>query len=277
MPDSWWHKREFSLMLKAEVIQVTLGEQIRKQRKQKGMSQEKLAELVGVSRQAVTKWEAGQTAPSTQNLFQLAQILGVTVEELVSPQGEKPPQGQPLNQPCLLAELRQRKNWLAALAIAAGYLMIYLLGRILGGSLEQSSLLGWLFSVDVRQLSYLYGWLLKRNLFWISMGISVIPALWGKYRFSGTTLLAFALGLLLGECLGENPASAPYGHGHYGWAIWGGIFLLSIPMGIILEKLFSQGLDFKSRKLWMWCGAFLAGAAAVLLLILLNMPELQGS
>ena len=53
---------------------MSLGEQIREQRIKKGMSQEKLAEQIGVSRQAVAKWESGQSAPNTENLFKLAQI-----------------------------------------------------------------------------------------------------------------------------------------------------------------------------------------------------------
>ena len=47
------------------------------------MSQEKLAELVGVSRQAVTKWETDQSAPSTEKLFKLAEIFGTSVDLLI--------------------------------------------------------------------------------------------------------------------------------------------------------------------------------------------------
>ena len=49
---------------------MSLGERIKEQRKACDMSQEKVAELVGVSRQAVTKWEAERSAPSTENLFE---------------------------------------------------------------------------------------------------------------------------------------------------------------------------------------------------------------
>ena len=42
---------------------MTLEEQIRNYRKQAGMSQEKMAELIGVSRQAITKWENGTGTP----------------------------------------------------------------------------------------------------------------------------------------------------------------------------------------------------------------------
>ena len=56
---------------------MALSDRIKNCRQSAGLSQEKMAELVGVSRQAVTKWETGQTSPSTENLFRLAEILGV--------------------------------------------------------------------------------------------------------------------------------------------------------------------------------------------------------
>ena len=62
---------------------MALGERIRDCRQNAGMSQEKVAELVGVSRQAVTKWEVNQSAPNTENLFKLAEIFGTTVDMLL--------------------------------------------------------------------------------------------------------------------------------------------------------------------------------------------------
>lgn len=62
---------------------MTLGERIRTCRQQAGMSQEKVAELVGISRQSVTKWETNRSAPSTENLFKLAEIFGTTVDLLL--------------------------------------------------------------------------------------------------------------------------------------------------------------------------------------------------
>lgn len=47
-------------------------------------SQEKLAELVGVSRQAVAKWEAGEALPDLGNLVALANIFGTRIDELVN-------------------------------------------------------------------------------------------------------------------------------------------------------------------------------------------------
>lgn len=62
---------------------MALGERIKTCRQNAGMSQEKVAELLGVSRQAVTKWEANQSAPNTENLFKLAEIFGTTVDMLL--------------------------------------------------------------------------------------------------------------------------------------------------------------------------------------------------
>jgi len=62
---------------------VALGDKIKEYRTGNGMSQEKVAELVGVSRQAVTKWEVGQTAPGTENLFKLAEIFNIRVDDLL--------------------------------------------------------------------------------------------------------------------------------------------------------------------------------------------------
>lgn len=61
---------------------MSIAKRISEIRKQSGISQEKLAELVGVSRQAVTKWESGKANPDTENLLRLAEIFGVPVDEL---------------------------------------------------------------------------------------------------------------------------------------------------------------------------------------------------
>ena len=67
---------------------MALGENIREQRKNAGMSQEKVAELLQISRQAVAKWEANKSAPSTENLIKLAQIFGTTVKSLMDNEDE---------------------------------------------------------------------------------------------------------------------------------------------------------------------------------------------
>ena len=60
-----------------------LSEKIAGERKKQGWSQEELAERLGVSRQAVSKWESGASDPSTANLIALAKLFGTTPEELL--------------------------------------------------------------------------------------------------------------------------------------------------------------------------------------------------
>ena len=63
---------------------MTLGQRISTYRKQLGISQEALGERLGVSRQAVSKWENGTSDPSTANLLALAKLFGVSPEELLN-------------------------------------------------------------------------------------------------------------------------------------------------------------------------------------------------
>ncbi|MCL2775299.1 MAG: helix-turn-helix domain-containing protein [Oscillospiraceae bacterium] len=63
-----------------------IGNNITLLRKEKGLTGEKLAELLGVSGQAVSKWENGKNLPETALLPELAKILGVSVDTLLVPQ-----------------------------------------------------------------------------------------------------------------------------------------------------------------------------------------------
>jgi transcriptional regulator with XRE-family HTH domain len=58
-------------------------EKLQKLRKEKGLSQEALAEILGVSRQAISKWESGQTYPETDKLIALSEIFGVSLDHLL--------------------------------------------------------------------------------------------------------------------------------------------------------------------------------------------------
>lgn len=61
----------------------TLGEILKQHRMRCKMTQEFIAETLGVSRQAVSKWENGTAAPSTTNLMAMAKLFGVEAAELL--------------------------------------------------------------------------------------------------------------------------------------------------------------------------------------------------
>lgn len=64
-------------------MNVEIAQRLAELRREKGYSQEELAERLGLSRQAVSKWERAESSPDTGNLVALARLYGVTVDELL--------------------------------------------------------------------------------------------------------------------------------------------------------------------------------------------------
>lgn len=68
---------------------MNIEERIQELRKVKGLSQEQLADVLGVSRQAVSKWESGQSLPEIEKLITMSELFGVTVDYILK--GESSP------------------------------------------------------------------------------------------------------------------------------------------------------------------------------------------
>lgn len=64
-------------------MNVEIAQRLAAMRREKGYSQEELANRLGLSRQAVSKWERAESSPDTGNLIALADLYGVTLDELV--------------------------------------------------------------------------------------------------------------------------------------------------------------------------------------------------
>lgn len=69
---------------------MTLGEKLKEIRKRLGLSQEELAEILNVSRQAITKWENDGGLPDISNLQELSRVFGVTVDSLLKEEKDLP-------------------------------------------------------------------------------------------------------------------------------------------------------------------------------------------
>ena len=86
---------------------MTLGEKLQKLRKARGLTQEELAEKVGVSRQSLSKWESDGALPDTANIILLADLFGVSTDYLLreaeaatpAPDKKAPAPEQPAPQP----------------------------------------------------------------------------------------------------------------------------------------------------------------------------------
>ena len=62
---------------------LTVGQNIRRFRKEKNLTQSELAELLGVSVQAISKWESGTSTPELEKLLALCECFNITLDELV--------------------------------------------------------------------------------------------------------------------------------------------------------------------------------------------------
>lgn len=99
-----------------------LGEKIFQCRRRLGLSQEELAERVGVTRQAVSKWENGASVPELTTLAALAKVFGVTADYLLSDESaeeqDHPKAAPPLHTSGALGRLIRRWGWLAGIYLA---------------------------------------------------------------------------------------------------------------------------------------------------------------
>lgn len=114
-----------------------LNEKIFDLRKKAGLSQEALAEKLGVSRQAVSKWETGESVPELAKLVLIAKTFGVTTDWLLSEEGETADEPSESNDtpannwvesiPGVIGKLCKKYGWLFGVyvAIAGGILTMF--------------------------------------------------------------------------------------------------------------------------------------------------------
>lgn len=73
-----------------KINETKIGLLIRKLRKEKQMNQDELANLVHVTRQAVSAWEQGKNLPDIESLVELACVFEVTLDELIRGEQKRP-------------------------------------------------------------------------------------------------------------------------------------------------------------------------------------------
>lgn len=93
---NWWtiFGRSAIIAAKKGVMYMKIAEQIVSQRMRLGMTQEELADRLEISRQSVSKWETGASIPDVEKLVKLAQLFGVTLDELVTGKRPAPAEAQ---------------------------------------------------------------------------------------------------------------------------------------------------------------------------------------
>ncbi len=178
---------------------MTLNEKIQYYRKEKKLSQEELAAQVGVSRQAVSKWELGDATPEVDKLVALARAFEVTTDELLSSGEPKrrtpPPEPEPRQYRRRsfggIEGLIRRYGWLAGVYTAlsgAGITLVGGLARFAFGRMFQRTVGDYFGSV---------GWdlMLPEQAMGMSMGVSSMGEV---FLTIATVILAVGVVLMVG-------------------------------------------------------------------------------
>lgn len=122
---------------------MTFGEKLQKLRSREGLSQDALAELLNVSRQAVSRWERDETMPETEKVVRISDHFHVTTDYLLKDGPERfPPASRPLPDP---GEIWRKYGFLLAWAVALWGVTVFL--RMLPMAVMAWGLDGWLASV----------------------------------------------------------------------------------------------------------------------------------
>ncbi len=99
-------------------------------RKQRALSQEQLAEQLGVSRQAVSKWESGKAVPETDTLIAISQYFAVSLDELVKEGPAVPPADAHPASPQAQTNHGREKRILGAAVCILGAVLLTLWGMV---------------------------------------------------------------------------------------------------------------------------------------------------
>ena len=112
---------------------MTLGEKLTQARKTAGLTQADVAAKLNVSRQAVSRWESGQSKPSTERLLALGELYGVSIDQLLNTGNVEVPAVETVSAPPeaettepVIPEKRRTRAWLkyAAAALCGALLML---------------------------------------------------------------------------------------------------------------------------------------------------------
>ena len=124
---------------------MTLGEKLQTLRRSRGLSQEQLAEILEVSRQAVSKWENGDSAPDLDRLRAICTYFGVTTDYLIwdepedAPRGAEEARSRETQKKPLRETVREHSEWAGYAVAILGAAMLL---RALPGMILQMLLLG---------------------------------------------------------------------------------------------------------------------------------------
>ena len=238
---------------------MTFGEKLQRLRAQRGLSQDALAEALGVSRQAVSRWERDETLPETEKVIRLSRYFQISIDDLLLEKAPVPERPALVRLHAWWAD----RSWLLGVGLAAVGLWL-LLGLTRGDS-----------PAFVREY-------MERGLSWTQ---TVSLLLYGVREYTAGAA-ALALAGVLTTILGRRRLGALRWY-HAGWTVffWGVGDLLALT-GVVLWFLQAMEMwEDVPRQAWFAVrdevpfavGMVLLGLAMALLGPKLDPPRQQGS
>lgn len=113
---------------------MNIGERLLELRKQKGLSQEEVADQVGVTRQTVSKWEVGESKPDFDKIIPLCDLFSITTEELL--RGEKGKEEQPVDKEDVYDRRKIKRKTAMVLSISIFLYFLSISWIVLASSFE---------------------------------------------------------------------------------------------------------------------------------------------
>lgn len=234
---------------------MTIGETIRQLRKEKGLTQEAVAAALDISRQAIAKWESGQSLPSTGNLLRLAQLLDVSPDELTGGR-QSPPSALEQYARRKLEEDRKKREvgnaLFQVLCLGAGYFFLWLLCLAvfyLAGI--KNCIWGWMQDVPVLFTT----WLFHGAFLLLGRRRAGAALFWG-------TVCAIVTANMAGLAARER---SPIGWNN-GWVIYLSVLFAACAIGLLLDRRAQKPDAAVLTRRRRAAGAALAAALSLLFL-----------
>ena len=119
-------------------MNIKLADRLVELRKEHKLSQEALAEKLGLSRQSISKWERAEASPDTDNLIALAEVYGITLDQLLGndepKESKKETQSQSENKELSAKQIKGKQNLKKAPLLFLGAIAVYAGGGIILGA-----------------------------------------------------------------------------------------------------------------------------------------------
>lgn len=212
-----------------------LGDKIRELRKQNGISQEDVATALGVSRQAVTKWESGVSLPSSGNMIKLAELFKVSVDELTSSSRQSPVNidSEAIEKFIRSTEDKKKKEQ----KILSGTIDIL---KNMGGLLIAYGaiyLFCWFLNVQIGVSLFPWHYIQEYHFLLATCVISLLAVILQKKKFAYIMLAGAILAIFMGQIIGSySTNNSPLAFNKS----WIGLVLLwniSLIVGVIVELI----------------------------------------